>query len=241
MVDKNYYLFKDLLIVLREEYLKNKEELNLLQSFVVANNEKIDEYCFSISNENLIIKYKRQKSILESFKRKLEYISGIERYIMFSKGQDRCEISQKFFSNFSINNMSLFLQQVDKISNSDFMKHMNLDRHYFENSLYIDLSINHNYINLINEFNGDLIMYNAQRDNVFLNVKNRRYLEDSVYKLFYQKIPADILSDYHLSILKKDSINSQIILPNELYNNEYYSISYDKSKLILKKIKATIH
>lgn len=234
MEKKDYYLFKDLLVAVRKEYLKNQMELDLLKSFVIADSKKIEMYCFSVSNENLILKYKRQKGILELVKRKMECITGIERYMRFSKGQNKCQIPQKFFSDFSIDNMSLFLEQADKIYTSDFMKNVILDKQYFESSL-MDLSISHNYLNLMNEYGGDSITYNPQSDKIIFNIENRKYLKDSICKLLNQKIPSEILSDYHLNVLEKLNSTSQLVLPNELCNNEYYSIFYENPKLILKK------
>lgn len=245
---KKAYTVKEILLGLREEYVKFNKEMQELKKYIdIIDDEHCDFYisCASISrekSENELgnqIKFKNNKNLLLYVTLlKKRYIlnhllkPSVSQYILFQ------DANKQYFScndNINILKRNLFSDDVTKLLNSDFVENSNYSViEYLESDdrLYMNFSLNS--IEVVKfQNNTNNAKFRCFFEPIVSNLMVSNDLEKSISQDFldemlHMEVPITMLNDYFISLIGENDL-------------KHLTIDFDDSLRKQKKIKLSLY
>ncbi len=233
-----YYSYIQVLLALREEYIKNELELNKLKQYIELHDEKVEDYyfrCVSSSINTLIL----DRTVIKSrIRRIVEEINGKIDLSMIDKVQKNAEgnyiIQEGIYKTPTIIDQEGFNEQVDKILNSPFIMDSS-NQNVPVGDGYAKFTFGGIY--LVNEVLHSQCGYYSTSDTLVIN-SSKKITDDLLYELLNSQICESSLNEWQQEIMhKNDGQVSEIIYPelNSNLREINLTIEYEKSKALLKQ------
>lgn len=238
------YTYKEILIGLREEYLKNQAILNKLKTLVnVYPKEKINDYKFHLGINNdkteLMFYIETKKKFLENI---MDFINEENANHLFktpvfwnNNGKYSIGINEFYASIKDSNNLE-FDTLVKKLINSNF-----------SNNIYLDHAIEsiNGHVNFLNITPSGINVISPEYELFYLSLEDRLVLVNDTKSLDYNILtkamnssyPSDKFNDYHREIIENTpNLDKDLIIDDniELTSHEYI-ISNGKKLILTKK------
>lgn len=263
-MDNNTYTYKQLLIGLRSEYLKAKEELEKL-------NKSIDCFCDSkyAHSFSLVKIDKETKLMLEAVRVKKDIIYKIKNILqimnIIEKEQTRTQMikdkfglyipketnlekdNEKFEEIFIVpKKQNEFTKTADKLLDSDFVKYIQFNEEEYSNIKKVvkDANIwdfsNYSQVFTNHELN---LEYDGLKDiitlsSVFNSNENAKPITcDILKRALNTKFSKDIFSDYHKNLIEQGLTKQQDIV----FSSAYYPSTYSKFMIEEKEKALVLH
>lgn len=234
---KKSYSYIEILIGLREEYLKNEFELEKLKQYTKLADEKIDDYYFRYVDSHLILDRDIKKSKLEKL---MEFIN-IDKIDLTMI--DKCEkdsngnyvVKKGVYKIPTILNQNAFNEQVDKILKSSFLEN-STQRAVPISDGNISFTTSGIYMNRNNYHN----RCNYQSRNDIIQVQSSSTITDYIlFDLLSSQISSSSLNDWQQEVIEKNINQIQEVIYPEITTRCHklnLSIDKGKNKILLKKI-----
>lgn len=232
--------YMDIIISLREEYQKCREEFEMLKKLTKLNDKKIEDYYFKgMGHPNLgyteilldrDIKITKLAQILERLNERID-ITMIDRCKKNATGD--YEITEVSYKKPTILNQQMFNEQADKILASCFVK--NVDNQIdFDNST---INFTCNGIYLYRKDYQNSCIYDAIKDCIRIQTAKKMTLDDILY-LIHTDIPTAYLNEWQQNVVEEHYKRHEIVLPiiPKKCKELNVSIEQEQSQVRLRKI-----
>ena len=209
------YTYKQVLLGLREEYLKNQKRLDALKNYVnLAEKKEYEEFDFYVFNEGRdkyieLVLRERQSMIVK-------IIESLSNKIVGEEGKKTTAIAHEYngekrfltvptTNNYSINDMNAIMADADRILGSEFVQSIAVPKiNVNDKDFYFRLSPS-NIVVSTGEKNADYVparfLYTPASDRLSIIAYDDPLYMEHINNVFSFKIPAEIFSDYHRTIL----------------------------------------
>ena len=234
------YSYIQVVLALRDEYLKNELELEKLKQYTELNDDMIEDYCFrslySCINNELILNRdiikSRLKRLIESINKRVDLTTTD---IIEKNSDGNYIIKEGKYKTPTIIDQKSFNEQADKILNSAFVRN--------STNLYVPISngtvaftCSGIYINK-DHYKGHCRYY-SKADDLFIKASDK-ITDDVIFDLLNSQVYEYLLNDWQQKILEKNSSQVKEIIYPELQSNcrkLNLSIEKEKNKVLLKQI-----
>lgn len=259
---RDYYYLREVILGLREEYLKNEDHLRNLKPLVDANDHKIEGFNFLIRQTDygkpeLYCEIEKKKNCIEKMVTKIlknmNYfpVDISDRGICLKNNNDEYFIQD---DRFSVLVKDLYKEQfaenVQQILNSSFANQIKVNYlEFISNQVDSSLFLTHSMIHFIERDIGlstDSYLTYKSRDDKLSYHTNREdikgfLLDEYFARCLEAQIPREFLSSYHQDIIEQsDSFNKPISIVKSFCSSDCfpeYTIEPDGKQFILRKVK----
>lgn len=245
MEKRNYYYLREIILGLREEYLKNKISLENLKKHIIIDDKKINNIDFKIFKDkenrlSLFCYLEKRQNVINKLFNSLNNIDDMGYIIEILKDSEYYGI--KPMEGIKVDNLLEFRKESEKIINSDFNKNIQLQ-------LFDLMSADRNYDLLINAHKIEVKCYNKLVSDIsYLQNKDvitvsavsvGKNSNISIHRALNLEVPKDLLNDYYIDLIDSTPIAFKNVYI-EPYMNSLESIelniSENNSGVVLKKI-----
>lgn len=248
------YSYKQILLSLREEYLKNQKRLNALKKYISLDTKKqFEEYDFYVFNEGRD-KY-LELALTERQSAIVKLIESISNKIVGDDEKKTINIAHEFngemryltipnSKNYSINDFNSLMADADKILGCEFVQKISNPRIRLEDKDFI-LKINPANIAIttgehIVDYVPARLLYTPTNDQLSIIAFDDPLYMEHINNIFNRRIPAELLGEYHRSIIEKsESKDKELSIQGVSLSKvpQYYNVIEGKNSVLLKRVR----
>ena len=209
------YTYKEILLGLREEYLKNQQRLDALKKYVSLDNKKeYEEYGFFVFNDGkdkyVELALRQRQSVI------VKLIETLSNKIIGESDKKTTCIAHEFngemrymtfpnSKNYSINDMNSLMADADRVLGSEFVQKIATGKKYFEDDDYAFKLSPSNILVDTGYHKADYpparFLYTPDHDILTIIAYDDPLYIEHVNNVFGYEIPADVLTEYHREII----------------------------------------
>lgn len=199
---RDYYYLKEVLLGLREEYLKNEEKLRKLKSYVICEDDRVEDFYFwlfkNLDKIEFWIDYEPQKNRLDAVKKILDMDNRDDFGLLFrDKTTHEIQIKHnKYHTELNPIFIEQLDQDMDKILETDFVK----EGQSGSDKICCALSCME-----INKPNFNFSYYAQMNEHIYLSA-NHFITKNFVQDVLATQIPRNYFPEYHQYLIERQEV-----------------------------------
>lgn len=244
-MNRDYYYFREVFLGLREEYLKNKLELEKLKKYMIYDDNKIKDFYFWLFQRNndltqLWLYYEEKKKDLLSVLKSVLRVHGLKTNVcLVDRECDNKSLSVVNNSKYNIeiddNFVELFNDDVEKILQSDFVKHMCFQHFDEKADKSLDLTLTKLAFGM-EEYYFDYFSFGNEMLSVTNSAESKSITVRQILNILDEKIPKSYFSEYHQEVIEKNSNLKEVEFVDDIFNGGYAELEIkEKDGIVLCK------
>ena len=249
-MDRDYYYFREVFLGLREEYLKNKAELESLKKYMFCDDERIKDFNFWLFRRNdgltqLWLYYdEKKKDLLNVLKRIVGiYYTKTNVCLVKRNCTDKSVslINSKYNVEIDDDFMELLSDDIEKILQSDFVK--NMYSKYFDEKTGKSLNLNLTKMAFgVDGYYFDYFSSGNEMVSVTNSLESKAITIRQILRILDEKIPKSCFLEYHQKIIEENSGLKEISFVDDFFRGGYAEMDIkEKDGIVLCKRKEKKH
>lgn len=244
-MDRDYYYFREVFLGLREEYLKNRLELEKLKKYVNCNDDRINDFYFWLFRRDdgftqVWLYYdEKRKSILNTLKQLIGiYYTKTDRCLVKRdrKNGEISLINSQYNVEIDDDFMEILSYKIEEILQSDFVNNMC--------GKYVDNITNKNWgltlSKMVFKVDGYYFDYFSIGDEFFSitnSIESRTITTNQILNLLDEKIPKSSFSEYHQRVIENNLNLKEFEFIDNNFKGGYAEmvLEEDKGRILCKK------
>ena len=212
-VKKDYYSFEEVFLGLREEYLRNRTELEKLKNYIICEDKRVEDYYLWLygsdvkNNPDLWISSKEKNGQLLDFFRNLfgtYYIGRDENLVIWDEEIDDIRIMKNIFQyNLSSDYMEKLQlkREMNRISDNDFIRNMPLEVSRIGYNHWLHFTLARLEVKWYEEC---FIYYSTDKESIHWSNMTRINEILTEGNILNAKIPKKYFSEYHQKVIESN-------------------------------------
>ena len=214
------YKYRQILLALREEYLKNEKQLQALKKYIsIQSDKELEEFYFGIAvqgNDKYIEMELRHKQsmilkLIESLSNTIVKKSNtITTNIAHELNGEKRYITMPNTETYKVNDMNEFMIAADRIMGNEFTQNITTPKICVPETKFALRAIPSGIVADTGDYSAFYtparLLYTSYNDSIELTVYDDPLYLEQAENIFNAEIPADALSEYHRRIIDNSEV-----------------------------------